>query len=64
MNESIWTHIGIAAGIVIPLGSGLGYVIWQQAQLTLKVDVMFEWFTNGGHEITGGDKYADLKRKR
>ena len=58
-----WTHFEIIGGVGLPLGSGILYVIWQQAQMALKVDLMFEWFINDGHEITGGDKYSYLKKK-
>jgi hypothetical protein len=62
MTETIWTHIGIAAGIVIPLGSGIGYLIWQQAQLTTKVDLLWHWFTNDAHEFTGYKPGDERKR--
>jgi hypothetical protein len=53
-------HVQLLGLIVLPLGSGVGYLIWNQAQMKLKVDLMFEWFTNHGHDITGykpGDEH-------
>lgn len=50
MTETIWTHIGIAASIVIPLGSGIGYLIWQQAQMAVKVEAMWGWWSNHANE--------------
>jgi len=63
MTETIWTHVGIAASIVLPLGSGLLYVIWQLSQMTLKLDLIWEWYTNHGHEITGYKPGDERKRK-
>ena len=40
----------------------ISQLIWQIAQMSLKVDIMFSWFVNEGHEITGGDKYAHLAK--
>lgn len=57
-------HIELVGMILFPLGTGLGYLIWSQAQMALKVNLMFDWFVNDGHEITGGDKYSYLKKKR
>ena len=56
-------HIELVGMILFPLGTGLGYLIWQQAQMTLKVDLMFQWFVNEGHELTGGDKYSYLNKR-
>jgi hypothetical protein len=63
MTPEQWTHIEIIAGIAIPLGSGILYVIWQQAQMALKVDLMFDWFSNHGHDITGYQPGDEKKKK-
>jgi hypothetical protein len=54
-------HIELVGMIVIPLGSGILYLIWNQAQNQLKLDLVWEWFTNHGHELTGY-KPGDEKR--
>jgi len=53
MSETIWTHVGIVAGIVLPLGSGILWLIWNASQQTMKVNTMWDWFTNHGSDITG-----------
>lgn len=58
--DTFWGHVELAASIVIPLGSGLGWLIWNTAQQNLKLNVMWLWFTNHGHDITGyqvGDEF-------
>lgn len=64
MSEHLFSadHIALIGMILIPLGTGIGILIWRQAQMALKVDLMFAWFVNEGHEITGGDKYAHLAK--
>ena len=54
-------------GIVCPLGSGIGYLIWQQAQLNLKVDILWGWYTNHGSSLTGykpGDEFRFRQEKK
>lgn len=63
MGETLWTHIGIAASIVIPLGSGIGYLIWQQAQMAVKVEAMWTWYSNDAHEFTGYKPGDERKRR-
>lgn len=63
-SESSWTHVGIIASILVPLGSGIGYLIWQQAQMALKVNTVWAWFSNDAHEFTGyrpGDEFKKRK---
>lgn len=62
MTETIWTHIGIIASILLPLGSGLIYVIYQLGQMTLKIDLMWKWFSNDAHELTGYKPGDERKR--
>jgi hypothetical protein len=57
-------HIELAGMVLFPLGTGIGWLIWQQAQMALKVNLMFDWFVNDGHEITGGDRYSYLSKKK
>lgn len=67
MNETGWSHFQIIAGIVLPLGSGMAWLMVRQArqiareaQNQLKLDLMWEWFTNHGHDLTGykpGDEH-------
>jgi len=65
METSLFSteHIELIGAILLPIGSGIIYLIWQSAQMKLKVDLMFSWFVNDGHEITGGDKYAYLSKR-
>jgi hypothetical protein len=56
-------HIELFGIIVMPLGSGIMYLIWQQAQMTLKVNTMWRWFSNDAHELTGYQP-GDEKRKK
>jgi hypothetical protein len=56
-------HIELVGMVLFPLGIGMGYLVWQQAQMALKVDMMFLWFTNHGSDITGYQP-GDEKRKR
>lgn len=39
-------HIELIGLVLIPIGMGIGYLIWQQAQMALKVDVIWTYFTN------------------
>lgn len=54
-------HVELVGMILIPMGSGIAYIIWQQAQLALKVDVLWEFFSNhqGMHGLN-----AMLEQKR
>lgn len=63
--ESFWSHAELAASIIIPLGSGIGWLIWNTAQQNLKLNLMWIWFTNHGHDITGykpGDEFRTRGR--
>lgn len=67
MNEPFFTstHLEIIGTILMPLGSGLAYLIWRTGQNQLKLDLMWEWFTNHGHETTGyqpGDELRGTRR--
>jgi hypothetical protein len=57
-------HIELVGMILIPLGGGIIYLIWQSAQMKLKVDLMFDWFTNHGHDITGYQPGDELRKKK
>jgi len=53
-------HIELVGMIVIPLGSGIVWMLKRQAreitlqaQNQLKLDLIWLWFTNHGHDITG-----------
>jgi hypothetical protein len=59
--ETWWTHVEIIAGILIPLGSGLIYVVYQLGQVNVKVTTMWEWYTNHGSSITGYKKNEEDK---
>lgn len=70
MNETFWTHLSMVAAVVVPLGSGITYLIRgqirsaaAQARIELKVDTMWEWFTQHGHEITGYQKGDEFRRR-
>lgn len=56
LNPEGWTHLEIIAGIVLPLGSGILWLIARQARQDLKIDTMWTWFTNHGSNITGYKK--------
>jgi len=62
-TESGWEHIEIVAGIVIPLGSGILWLIVRQVQNQLKLDLMWDWFTNHGHDVTGYQPGDERKRR-
>jgi hypothetical protein len=49
-------HVQLIGLIVLPLGSGIGVLIWRQARMALKVDTMWGWYTNHGSDITGYKK--------
>lgn len=60
MSETFWGHVQLALVILVPICSGLAWVIKRQAdsirmqaRMELKVDTMWEWFTNHGSHITG-----------
>jgi hypothetical protein len=60
LADTFWSHAELAASIVLPLGSGIGWLIWNAAQQNLKTNTMWSWFTNHGHDITGyrpGDEF-------
>lgn len=64
MTSESWAHLEIIAGVLIPLGSGIGYLIWTQAQNQLKLDALWHWFTNDAHELTGYKPGDELKGKK
>lgn len=39
-------HIELVGIILIPIITGIGYLIYQQAQLALKVETMWAWWSN------------------
>lgn len=58
--DNFWTHLEIVASVVIPLGSGIVWLIWNAARQNLKVDLMWLWYTNHGSDLTGykpGDEF-------
>lgn len=61
MSESTWTHIGILA-LFIPVISGLAWLIWNASAQNMKINLMWEWFTNHGSDITGY-KPGDERRR-
>lgn len=63
MTETWSTHLTIIISILVPLGSGIAWLIRgqlaaarAQARMELKVDTMWLWFTNHGSDITGYGK--------
>jgi hypothetical protein len=56
-------HVQLLGLIVLPLSSGILYIIWQTAQMKLKVDQMWSWYSNDAHELTGY-KPGDEKKKK
>jgi hypothetical protein len=63
-------HIELAATILVPIGSGILYLMRQaaksianQARMELKIDLMWAWFTNEAHELTGYQPGDEYKRK-
>lgn len=46
-------HLTLWASVVIPLGSGIGWLIYRSGQNQLKIDLMWSWFSNHGSGITG-----------
>ena len=64
MTEKLFNaeHIEMIGMILIPLGSGIGYLIWMFAQLTLKVDIMWEVLSN--HMGMGEEMDKAVLRKR
>lgn len=39
-------HIELIGIIVMPIMSGIGYLIWKLSQVAFKVDTMWEWLSN------------------
>jgi hypothetical protein len=39
MTSESWARLEIVASILIPLGSGIGWLIWKQSQNQLKLDL-------------------------
>jgi len=62
MTPETTAHLELAASILIPVGSGIAYLIWTQAQNQLKIDAMWLWFSNHGSELTGY-KAGDERKK-
>lgn len=52
-GDNFWAHLEIIAGVVIPLGSGIGWLIWNASQQNLKINLMWAWYTNHGSHLTG-----------
>ena len=47
-------HIELVGIILMPTALGIGYLIWQQAQMAMKVDTIWDWWSNHadqGHNI-------------
>jgi hypothetical protein len=67
MTSESWARLEIVPSILIPLGSGIGWLIWKQSQNQLKLDLIWESFTNHGSQLTGykpGDELASRKNIR
>lgn len=62
-TDHIQLAIAVWASVVVPLGSGIGWLIYKQAQRDLKIDMMWEWYTNHGHDITGYQPGDEHRRK-
>jgi uncharacterized membrane protein len=72
-SHDTWTHIQMVVGILVPLGSGIAWILKRQseslkeatkaaksiARIEVKVDTMWEWFTNHGSDLTGYKSPSD-----
>ena len=56
-------HLALWASIVGPLGSGIVWLIWKQAQNQLKIDWMWDYLTNHISDQTGYRPGDERKRK-
>lgn len=49
------------ATVLVAIGSGVVYLIYGQGQQNVKINTMWDWFTNHGSDITG---YKKDERKK
>jgi len=70
-RESLFSpeHLAMWATIMAPLGSGILWVLLRQArqiereaQNQVKLDTMWNWFTNHGSDVTGYKPGDERKR--